>query len=84
MNKVITVGKYVLNSKSYMVGYFYNVAQQKEFTTGNGYEGEIEIINIDRTAKKIMGKFYFNCHNTENNETLSITEGEFNIKYLEY
>jgi hypothetical protein len=83
-NKVITEGKYILNSKSYMVGYFYNSATLKEFTTGNGYDGEIEIIKIDRSTKKITGKFYFNCHNTENNETLNITEGEFNIGYLEY
>ncbi|TAG99762.1 MAG: hypothetical protein EAZ15_10650 [Sphingobacteriales bacterium] len=83
-NKIITVGKFALNSKSGLVGYFYNVALQKEFTTGSGYVGEIDILKIDKGTKKISGKFYFNCYKTENNETLSITDGEFNIKYLEY
>lgn len=76
------MGKYSLNSNRYFWGSYDK--PNGDFINGDGYEGEIEIIKIDRSTKKTSGKFYFNCHNKENNETLSITEGEFNIKYLEY
>ena len=80
--KVISVGKYLLNSNIFLIGNYDK--PNGDFITGDGYEGEIEIIKIDSSTKKMTGKFFFNCYDKQTKESVSVTEGEFNLRYSEY
>lgn len=82
LDNVITEGKYLLNSDRYFWGSYDKPFG--DFITGNGYEGEIEIIKIDRVTKKMTGKFFFNCNDKQTNETVNVTQGEFNLRYYVY
>ena len=79
----IVEGKYPLNSNKYFFGIYGNPVLG-DFSTGNGYEGEIEITKIDKVKSRITGKFYFNCYNQKVNQSRSITEGTFNLLYTMY
>ena len=76
-------GKYDLNSQSFLSGtyYLFNVGQ---FVTGNGYQGEVEIISIDKIKSRITGKFHYSCYNEQAKKSVEITEGNFNIPYTVY
>ena len=78
--KLIIEGKYDLNSQSFLSGtyYLFNVGQ---FITGNGYQGEVEIISIDKIKSRITGKFHYSCYNEQAKKSVEITEGNFNIPY---
>jgi len=83
VGKVVTEGKYPLNSNAYFVG-IYGVRSSGDFITGSGYDGEIEITQIDKVKSRIKGKFYFNCYNQKLNQSHAITEGTFNLLYITY
>jgi len=83
VGKVVAEGKYPLNSNAYFVGLYGNPTYGN-FITGNGYEGEIEIIKIDKDNSRISGKFHFTGYNDKAKQSRSITEGTFNILYLIY
>ena len=78
--KLIIEGKYDLNSQSFLSGtyYLFNVGQ---FVTGNGYQGEIEIISIDKIKSRITGKFHYSCYNEQTKKSVEITEGNFKLPY---
>ena len=78
--KVVTEGKYVLDSKNFLSGSYYllNVGQ---FITGDGYQGEVEIISIDKTKSEITGKFQYNCYSQVTKQSVVITEGIFKVHY---
>ena len=61
--------------------YIHNSFQH--FTT-NEYKGEITFHHIDEENQIISGEFYFDCIDTENNETAEITEGRFDLIYEAY
>lgn len=83
VGKIVTEGKYALNSDKFFFGNYRDSAIS-DFITGNSYEGEIEIIKIDKAKSRIIGKFYFNCYNQKLNQSHSITEGSFNLLYTSY
>ena len=53
----------------------------KNFTTLEGYEGELNIKLIDKEKRIISGTFYFNAIDEKSNETVTITDGKFQIMY---
>ncbi|RYX85561.1 hypothetical protein EON73_02900 [bacterium] len=81
--KIVTEGRYPLNSNAYLVGVYGNPSYG-DFITGNGYEGEIEIIKIDKEQSRISGRFHFIGYNDKVKQSRSITDGTFNILYLTY
>ncbi len=76
----VVEGKYNLNIDNYLTGryYLFNTGQ---FITGNGYEGEVEIISIDNVKSRITGKFQYSCYNEQAKKSVVITEGNFNLQY---
>lgn len=77
---VVSKGKYTLNSDIYLSGsyYLFDVGQ---FITGNGYQGEVEILSIDTVKSRIAGKFHFSCYNEKNKQAVVVSEGRFDIRY---
>lgn len=80
----IVVGKYKLNMPTVQYGYYSKNNFEGEFKTKTGFVGEAEIVSIDKSRKKITGRFYFNCFNETTNTSIAITEGEFNLQYVEF
>lgn len=78
--KPVLEGKYVLNSESFLTGsyYLFNVGH---FITGKGYQGVVEILNIDTVKSRIVGKFHFSCYNEENKQAVIVSEGRFDTQY---
>ncbi len=78
--KTVTEGKYIINSKSFLYGsyYLYDVGQ---FITGAGYQGEVELISIDKVTSQITGKFQYSCYNENTKKSVIITEGNFKVHY---
>ena len=75
---------YRLNSDRFFVGTYDKSVSGGEFITGNGYEGTVEIKNINHTDKSIEGSFHFKALNAATLEVVTITEGQFNLKYVTY
>lgn len=76
----VVEGKYVLNSESFLTGSYY-LSNVGHFITGKGYQGEVEIISIDRVKKQIVGKFNYTCYNDQTKQSVNITEGNFKVEY---
>ena len=81
--KPIAVGKYILNSQSHITASYYlsNVGQ---FTTGNGYQGEVEITGIDKERFQIKGKFNFSGYNELIKRAVVVSDGRFDVDYMLY
>lgn len=77
-------GTYNINSDRYYVGFYNRNATSLNFSTGNGYEGTVEIKNINHTDRSIQGSFNFKAFNATSQEVVIITEGRFNLKYTNY
>ena len=83
-NVKIVVGTYSLNNIQTPFGYYDKNEFKGEYRTQAGYEGVLEIIKIDKTTKRISGRFYFNAYNDTTSDNVSITEGEFNLEYYDF
>lgn len=81
--KKIIPAKYPLNSDRYLVGVF-SKSGPIDFRTGNGYGGEIEIKSIDTLKMRISGTFYYTCFNSLLNESVKVSNGKFDIFYIQY
>ncbi|RYX85562.1 hypothetical protein EON73_02905 [bacterium] len=81
--KIVTEGVYALNSDRYFYG-SYRAPDVGDLITGNGYEGQIEIIKIDKENSRIIGKFNYTCHSDLTKQSRTITEGQFNIMYYNF
>lgn len=77
-------GIYNINSDRYYVGFYSRNATSQNFSTGNGYEGTVEIKNINHIDRSIQGSFNFKALNPNTQEVVTITEGQFNLKYVNY
>lgn len=80
----IQTGKYNLDQKQIMRGFFDERIPGQEFRTGNGYSGILEIKSIDETNKRMTGTFYFDAYNETTKQTVKITSGTYNLKYVNY
>ncbi len=80
----IKIGKYTLNSNNTYVGYYDKKDFNGQYYTGRDYQGGVEIVALDKSAKKVKGYFYFKCFNATTNQSAEITEGEFNLEYYEF
>ena len=76
----VVEGKYKLNIDNYLTGRYY-LFDVGYFVTGQGYQGEVEIISIDKIKSRITGKFHYSCYNERSKKSVEITEGNFNIPY---
>jgi len=80
----IAVGKYMLNMSTMQYGYYSKNDFKGEFKTKTGFEGEAEIISIDKSGRKITGRFQFKCLNETTGDSVTITEGQFNLQYVDF
>ncbi|MFY9592557.1 MAG: DUF6252 family protein [Bacteroidales bacterium] len=55
---------------------------QKGFSTYDATNGSVTIVENNSTTKKFRGTFFFNYKN-ENDETIAISDGAFDIKFTE-
>ena len=80
----ILIGKYNLDQKQIMRGFFDERIPGQEFRTGNGYSGILEIKSIDEINKRMIGTFYFSAFNETTKQKVEITSGTFNLRYVNY
>ncbi|KHJ37373.1 hypothetical protein PBAC_24410 [Pedobacter glucosidilyticus] len=80
----IKVGKYNLDQKQIMRGFFDERIPGEDFRTGNGYVGILDIITIDETNKRMTGTFFYDAYNEKTKQTVKITSGTFNLKYVNF
>jgi len=81
---MITPGRYALIMPTVQFGYYSKNDFKGEYKTKAGYEGELEIISLDKSAKRVSGKFRFKCLNETTLDASEITEGEFNLAYFDF
>ncbi|HLV23648.1 MAG TPA: hypothetical protein VKY36_02565 [Moheibacter sp.] len=55
-----------------------------DYITNEEYSGEMTILKLDEDNKIIAGTFWFDCVDISTGKTSRITEGRFDLKYLEY
>ena len=55
-----------------------------KFSTDATHTGNLVITSLDKGNKIIAGTFYFQAYNPVQNKTISITNGEFRLKYTDY
>lgn len=77
----ITDGVYTLNQKN-TSGFYNQNATGKKFTSEN--IGGTFSMKIDRPNRTISGTFSFKALDLSTNETVDVTNGTFNVKYLTY
>lgn len=82
--KMVQIGTYELNSMKAPVGLYDKNDFQGVYSTKPGYEGTLEIIKIDDVLKRISGRFSFNAHNETTNESVSISNGSFNLPIVNF
>ncbi|WP_262713590.1 DUF6252 family protein [Pedobacter aquae] len=80
----IKVGFYNLNQIQIMSAKFDELIPGEDFRTGNGYEGVLEIKSIDTVNRRMTGTFYFDPYNEKTKQTVKITSGTFNLKYVNF
>lgn len=80
----IKIGKYSLISNNTYLGYYDKKDFNGQYYTGGDYHGEVEIVGLDKSAKKVKGHFYFKCFNSITKQSAEISDGEFNLEYYEF
>ena len=51
------------------------------FKTDSNHKGEVVITSLDKAKRIIQGTFYFKAYNAYRNDSVSITDGKFRLKY---
>lgn len=72
---------YLLSNKSNGGTYKNSTTYDDKFETDSTHTGFLEIKFIDQTKRIIEGTFYFKAYNSFRNDSVSITEGKFRLKY---
>lgn len=84
-NKKITPGQYTLNnSNTLRGGSYYNDLTSEDYRTTPNNTGVITIKEINTESKRIIGTFFFNGQNAKTNKVVTVTDGTFNIGYVNY
>ena len=79
----ITTKSYVL-SDTLSRGYFDNSIASDEYLTDATQTGLLTIREINKAQKTVAGSFYFKARNSVTGEEVEVSNGIFNLKYVEY
>lgn len=78
----ISATTYILNNNPRSgADYKNSTAPIDIFNTDTNHIGQLEIITLDTTNKIIKGTFYFKAYNSYKNDSVSVTDGDFRLKY---
>lgn len=81
-NTEIKVTTYILSDTIGRQGDYKNgtLTNDRYFTDAN-HTGQLQITTLNKTNKIIEGKFYFKAYNPYRNDSISVTDGIFRLKY---
>lgn len=81
-NTQIKVTTYILSDFIGRQGDYKNstLTNDRYFTDAN-HTGQLQITTLDKTNKIIEGTFYFKAYNPYRNDSISVTDGVFRLKY---
>ncbi len=78
----IIVSSYILdNNPRYKGSYKFSNVYNDIFKTDSDHKGVVIITSIDKANRIIQGTFYFKAYNTYRNDSVSVTDGKFRLKY---
>lgn len=81
----IQVTTYLLNDNPQSgADYKNSTTTNDKFSTDATHTGNLIITALDKSNKIVVGTFYFNAYNPLQNKTVSVTNGEFRLKYTDY
>jgi len=80
----ITPKAYILDRVGSGGSYKNSTTTDDVFRTNLNSNGQLIISTIDKQNKIISGTFQFQAYNPSQNKTVSITNGEFRLKYTDY
>ncbi len=73
---------YLLNSNIVNGGTYKNSTLSNDrFDTDSLHIGQLQIISLNKTKRIIQGTFRFKAYNSYRNDSVSITDGRFRLKY---
>lgn len=73
---------YLLNDKIGRQGGYDNSSIVEDiYKTDSSHVGQLEITSLDKTKRIIQGTFYFKAYNNYRNDSVSVTDGKFRLKY---
>lgn len=78
----ISITTYVLNNNLQQKALYKNsTLTNDKYETDSLHTGQLQIISLDKTNRIIQGTFYFKAYNSYRNDSVSVTEGYFRLKY---
>ena len=81
-NKPIETTIYKLNNNPRQKASYDNSTLVADiYETDSTKKGEIQILILDKTKRIIQGTFYFKAYNPYRNDSVSVTDGKFRLKY---
>ncbi|KHJ37372.1 hypothetical protein PBAC_24400 [Pedobacter glucosidilyticus] len=83
---LISTKYYTINSNMFLSGtYDSNSSGPGDyFQTNSSYTGQVEIKSIDTVNKRMTGTFFYDAYNEKTKQTVKITSGTFNLKYVNF
>jgi hypothetical protein len=81
-NTEIKATSYILNEIIGRQGTYKNSTLTNDrYFTDETHTGQLTITTLDKTNKTISGTFYFKAYNAYRNDSVSVTDGKFQLNY---